>query len=89
MVPMHVTLFIPLYNLISLFGCAGSSLLHRLFLAAVSGGYSLVAVHGLLPTVASLVAEHGHAAFSSYGTHLSSCHSCALEYRLNSCGSWA
>ena len=31
---------------------------HGLSLAAASGGYSLVAVHGLLIAVASLVAEH-------------------------------
>ena len=31
----------------------------RLSLIAARGGYSLVAVHGLLITVASLVAEHG------------------------------
>jgi len=31
----------------------------RLFLVAVSRGYSPVAVHGLLIAVASLVVEHG------------------------------
>ena len=31
---------------------------HRLSLVAVSVGYSLIAVHGLLISVASLVAEH-------------------------------
>ena len=35
---------------------AGSSLLHGLFSAC--GGYSVVAGHGLLTAVASLVAEH-------------------------------
>ena len=40
-------------------GCAGSSLLHGLSLAAASGDYSLVTVHGLLITVASLAAEDG------------------------------
>ena len=34
-------------------------------LAVASGGYSLVAAHGLLIAVASLVAEHR---LSSYGT---------------------
>ena len=43
-----------------MFGCAGSSLLHaRAFsLVAVSRGYSVVVVHGLLIAVASLVAVH-------------------------------
>ena len=40
------------------FGCAESSLLCR-FSLVESWGYSLVAVHGLLIAVASLVAEHG------------------------------
>ena len=43
---------------IFVFGCAGPVATHRLSLVALSMGYSLVAVHGLL-TVASLVAEHG------------------------------
>ena len=43
-----------------IFGCAGSLLLHGLSSpVAVSGGYSLVAVHGLLIVVASTVVEHG------------------------------
>ena len=41
------------------FGCAGSLWLCRLSLVALSGGYSLVVVHGLLIAVASPVAEHG------------------------------
>ena len=50
---------VPLKLFIYLFGCAGSSLLSAgLSLAAVSGGYSLVAVCGLLIAAASLVAEH-------------------------------
>ena len=40
-----------------MFGCAGSSLLCRLFLVAASGGFSVVAVCSLLIAVASLV-EH-------------------------------
>ena len=36
-----------------------SSSLHRLPFAAASGGYSLVTMHGLLITVASLAVEHG------------------------------
>ena len=44
------------FNLL-IFGCAGSSLLRGLSLVVVSGGYSSIAVWGLLITVASLVAE--------------------------------
>ena len=51
------TLFFIIF--ISSTGCAGSLLLHGLSLAAASGGYSLVMVHGLLITVASLAAEDG------------------------------
>ena len=40
-----------------MFGCAGSSLLCGLSLVAASRAYSVVAVHGLLIAVASLVAE--------------------------------
>ena len=42
-----------------LFGYAVSSLLCSLSLRSESGGYSLVAMHGILIAVASLVAEHG------------------------------
>ena len=48
-------------------GCAGL-LLHRFSLVAVSSGCSLVAVHGLLIVVASLVTRTqilGHTGFSS------------------------
>ena len=38
------------------FHCAGSSLLPRLLLVVVSGGYSLVSLSRLLISVASLVA---------------------------------
>ena len=47
------------FNIIFIFHCARLSLLHGLSLAAVSGGYSPVAVSGLLIGVASLFAEHG------------------------------
>ena len=40
----------------------------RLSLVVVSGGYSLVVVHGLLIAVISLVVEHGHVGFGSCGT---------------------
>ena len=43
-----------------IFSCSGSLLLHVGFsIVAERGGYSLVAVLGLLIVVASLVAEHG------------------------------
>ena len=53
---------------------------------AVSWGYSLVAVLGLLIVVASLVAEHRlEACGLQWLQHgLSSCGSCFLEHRLNS-----
>ena len=41
------------------FGCAGSLLLHRLSLVAVSESYSLVMVCKLLPMGVPLVVEHG------------------------------
>ena len=41
------------------FGCAGSSLLHRLFSSVASGGSSPAAVHCLLTVVSSLVVERG------------------------------
>ena len=40
-------------------GCAGSLLLCGFSLVALSGGYSLVAVRGLIIVMASLVGEHG------------------------------
>ena len=42
-----------------IYGCAGSSLLCGLFSSCGEQGLLLVAVHGLLIVVASLVAEHG------------------------------
>ena len=42
-----------------IYGCAGSSLLHGLSLVGASGGYSLVAMHGLLIMGASLGGVHG------------------------------
>ena len=42
------------------FGCAGSSVLRRLFSSCVERGLlSIMAVHGLLIVVASVVLEHG------------------------------
>ena len=64
------------------FGCARSSLLCGGFsLVAASGGYSAVAMHGLLLVVASLVAERGLQTL-----RLRRCSSRALEHRLNICG---
>ena len=55
--------FLPLKRKVILFifvfGCAGFSLLHRPSLVATSGGYSLIAVHGLLVEVTSLVWNMG------------------------------
>ena len=51
-------LFYIIYLFIS--GCAGSSLLCGLSLVMTSGGYSIVAVHGVsLAVASSFVAEHG------------------------------
>ena len=60
-----------------------------LSLVVVSGGYSLVAVCGLLIVMASLVAEH-----ALYRTRTSvdvtrGLSAVALELRLNSCGTWS
>ena len=63
-----------------------------LSLVAVSGGYSLAAVLGLLISVAFLVPEHelkGAWASVAMAGGLRSCSSWALEHRLNSCGSQA
>ena len=61
-------------------------------LVVANGGYSLIAVHGLLITVASLVAEHGlkgSQASIAAACGLSSCDSQVLEHRLNSYGTQA
>ena len=60
-------------------------------LFVVSGGYSPVAVHGLLIAMASLVVEHrlyGSQASVAEAHGLRSCGSWALEHRLN-CGAQA
>ena len=61
-------------------------------LAAVKGGYSLVAVHEFLTAVASAVVERGlqsvrASVIAAHG--LSSCDSWALEHRFSTCDSWA
>ena len=61
-------------------------------LVAANGGYSLIVVHRLLITVASLVAEHGlkgSQASIAAACGLSICGSQVLEHRLNSCGTQA
>ena len=67
--------------------CAGSSLV-----AEKNGGYSLVAVCGLLMALASLVAEHrlqGVRASVIMAHRFGSWNSSALEHKLNSCSTWA
>lgn len=53
-----------------IFGCAGSVLLHGLFLVAAGGGYSPIVVCGPLIAVASVEEPQalGFAGFSSCGT---------------------
>ena len=51
-------LSIPYFLNLFLFGCPGSLMLHGLSLVAVSRGYSILALHGLLIAVASPDAEH-------------------------------
>ena len=56
----HVRSVCSLFIYLLISGSAGSLLLHSGFsLVVVSGGYSLVAVLGLLIVVVSLVGEHG------------------------------
>ena len=66
--------------------CTGLSLV-------ANSGSSVVAVRGLLTAVALLVLEQGSRAFvlasGVAACGLSSCCSGALDYRLNSCGTWA
>ena len=58
--PLSYSFFLFLKKLyVFLFGCTGSSFLHTGFLWCGDRGCSLVAVHGLLPMMASLVGEHG------------------------------
>ena len=72
--------------MLSLHCCSGFSLV------ASSGGYTVVAVHGLLNMVASLFVENGleGARASVVVAHeLSSCDSWALEHRIVSYGARA
>ena len=67
------------------FGFAVSSLLHKGFpLVAVDRGYSLIAMHGLLIVVPSLVVEHQLSAFSCCGAPALGCTgSVAVAHRLS------
>ena len=56
---IFMALFKQLKDYLSIYSCAGSSLLCGLFFHCGEGYFSLVAVHGLLTAVASLIAEHG------------------------------
>ena len=57
------------YVYLSIFGCAGSLLLHELFSSCIKGGYSLAVMCGLLTAVASLVEHRSWArGFSSCGS---------------------
>ena len=74
-----------LEKFVFIYGCFGSSWLHKFFsLVAVSRGYSLVMVCGLLLQGLLLLCSTGsrYTGFSSRGSR-------ALEHRLNSCGSRA
>ena len=55
---IHLLLFFKKIYLFIIFGYAGSLLLRRLSLVAVTRGYSLVSMRGLLIEVASLAAKH-------------------------------
>ena len=72
-----------------IFGYAGSSLLCELSLVVASGGYSLVAMRGLLIAVASFLEHRLWSIWASVvAVHgLSSLGSWTLEHRTSSCGS--
>lgn len=75
-----------------IYGCAGSSMLSRFSLTAVSGSYSLVAVRELLIEVASRCREwvltQVAQAAGAGARGLSSRSSRALQHRFNSCSIW-
>ena len=58
------------------------------FLVVANGSYSVPAVCGRWLLLLWSMAV-GHVDFSSVACGLTSCDSWALEYRLNSCGTWA
>ena len=74
------------FTYLSIFDCAGSSVLCGLFSSCSKPGLLFLTVHGLLTAVASLIAKHRlqHLGFSSCGMWLSSCSSWALEHRFSS-----
>ena len=55
---MGLNFFFLTFYLLLLLVPLGLHCLHRLSLIAANGGYFLVAAHGLLISVASLVSEH-------------------------------
>ena len=76
-----------LFIYLFIFGCTGSRCCIGFSLVAVSKGYSLVAMCGLLIVMASLVAQHslqGLWALVIVAYRLSSCNSWAPEHRLGS-----
>ena len=76
---IYIYLFIYLYIYLFIYFwlCWIFIVAHGLSLVVMSGGCSLVALHGLLIVVASLVAEH-----RLWGTGASG----VAAYRFNSCG---
>ena len=54
-----MALFKQLKDYLFIYSCTVSSLLCRLFFSCGEEYYFLVAVHGLLTAVASLIADHG------------------------------
>ena len=73
-------------------GCAGSLLLHRFALVAMSGAHSLVVVPGLLVAAASLLMERGPQGPQASVVAQRGIRSCgpqAVEHRLDGCGSQA
>ena len=88
---MYITSFKKfIYSFI--YGCAGSSLLHRPFSRCSKRGLLSSCRVWALVTVAPPAAEHGlwgARASAVTARRLSSCSSQALEHRLSGCGSWA
>ena len=73
------------FYLFCIFDCAGSLLLGGVFSSCgQAGGYSVVAVQGLLSVVLLLLRSMGSRAC---GLQCGSCSSQALEHSLSSCGS--
>ena len=56
---MFLYFFFTYFKILFTFGCTGSLFCAGLSLVVATGGYSLLAVHGLLIVVTSLDVEHG------------------------------